>query len=170
MLVATPAGQPLYESLGFRIVEPTLRAVSPGPIAAQSPMGCREMFEADLPLAFALDAAALGADRGHFLREFWKQVTRAAILHDGSGFAWCTAQHTGPVIAPGTEQAEQLVSFLATMQEIVIDVPGRQLKFLDLLTQAGFRVIGERPLMLLNADQLPGQRNTVFGLAALAYG
>jgi len=171
MLVATPAGQPLYERLGFRAIEPTFRFVkSEGSLSLPDPIGCREMTTADLPLAYASDAAAYGADRSRLLLERWKQVKHAAILIDGSGFAWGTSQNVGPVIAPGVEEAAQLISFLAARQTITVDVPERQSEFIRLLTHAGLNSIGMRPLMLLNASVLPGQRDCIFGLATLAYG
>jgi GNAT superfamily N-acetyltransferase len=170
MLVATPAGQPLYEQLGFKIIEPTYRFVGDRPIPLESTGACRAMTEADLPHACALDAVAYGADRSHLLRERWKHVTSAAILEDGSGFAWCSERNTGPVIAPTPELAAQLISFLSANEQIVIDVPERQSEFMEWLTQAGLQSIGKRPLMLLNADELPGRRNSIFGLTALAYG
>lgn len=170
MLVATAAGQPLYEDLGFRIVEPTFRLVSVGPVTPSSPLACRTMTDADLPVALALDASAYGADRSHLLRERWKHVTQAAILHDGSGFAWSTTRNAGPVIATTSESAAQLVSFLAASQSILIDIPERQAQWMDRLTQAGWRKTDSRPLMLLHASELPGRRDCVFGLTTLAYG
>jgi len=170
MLVATPAGQPLYESLGFRIVEPTFRLISEGPISLPQPVDCRPMTAADLSLAFTLDAIAYGADRSHLLRERWKQSGHAAILTDGSGFACATPDGLGPIIAASAAGAAQLIAFLAVRQRVVVDVPERQAEFLRLLTQAGLRFIGTRPLMLLNASELPGKRESVFALASLAYG
>jgi predicted GNAT family N-acyltransferase len=170
MLVATPAGQPLYEQLGFKIIEATYRFVGHGPMLLENTGPCRAMTEADLPLAYALDAAAYGAGRSHLLRECWKHVTGAAILDDGSGFAWSSERNTGPVIAHDPKQAAQLISFLSASDQIVIDVPARQSEFMEWLTQAGLQSIGQRPLMLLNAAELPGRRECVFGLASLAYG
>ena len=168
MLVATPDGEPLYTSLGFRIVEAVHRFIGTGAVSVGN--GCRAMTEAELPLACALDAAAYGADRSRLLRERWKRVTRGAVLSDGSGFAWCTERNTGPVIAPRWEQAAELISFLCAANQVVIDVPEGQTELLDWLRRAGLRPLGSRPLMLLNAEELPGRRSAVFGLASLAYG
>ncbi len=170
MLVATPDGQPLYERLGFRVIEPTHRLVGDGPVGLPEPRGCRPMTAADLPLALKLDAAAYAADRGHLLQQRWKQVCHAAMLADGSGFAWSTPRNIGPLIAPTARRAAELIAFLAAGRPITVDVPAGQAEFIGLLTEAGLRSTGARPLMLLNASSLPGRRDAIFGLASLAYG
>ena len=59
MLVATPAGQPLYASLGFQIVEQSI-ALSLAADWSHRPgrVDCRSMPVDDVPIAAALDAAA----------------------------------------------------------------------------------------------------------------
>jgi ribosomal protein S18 acetylase RimI-like enzyme len=70
-LDATAAGAPLYERLGFRKVQPSLRyagTLAGGGIDEDAMHGVRPMTEADMDRVCALDRLWWGADRGWFLR------------------------------------------------------------------------------------------------------
>jgi len=175
MLVATPFGQPLYESMEFQTVEQIVRLVAPHGASLPAAGAVERMTAADLPRAFELDRTVYTADRSRVLRRRWAQVEGGVILPDGTGFAWKTVQRgglaIGPVIAPNPDDAARMVGHLTTgfPGRIKIEVPERHDALMEELTSAGFVVDSTRPLMLKNAETLPGRRELLFGLASLGY-
>jgi len=175
MLVATPFGQPLYESLGFKIAEQIVRLIAaqgtPLPIRGK----IKAMTNADLPRVFELDRAIYQADRSQVLRPRWAQAEGGAMLSDGSGYAWKIPQRgglvLGPVVATSSQDAARLVAHLTAgfPGRIKIEVPERHTELMRILTGAGFVVDSSRPLMLRNVEKLPGRREMLFGLASLGF-
>ena len=176
MLVATPYGQPLYESMGFQTVEQIVRLVAPQGASLPTAGAVEAMTEADLPLAWKLDRMAYAVERSQVLRRRWAQVEGGVMLADGTGFAWKTVQRgglaIGPVIAPNPDAAARMVGHLTAgfPGRIKIEVPERHAAFMEKLTGAGFVIDSTRPLMLKNAQTLPGRRELLFGLASLGFG
>jgi Acetyltransferase (GNAT) domain len=176
MLVATPYGQPLYESIGFETVEQIVRLVAPHGASLPTAGATEVMTEADLPLAWKLDRMVYSVDRSHVLRRRWAQVEGGVMLPDGTGFAWKTVQRgglvIGPVIALNSDDAARMVGHLTAHfpGRIKIEVPERHAAFMEKLTSAGFVIDSTRPLMLKNAETLPGRRELLFGLASLGFG
>jgi GNAT superfamily N-acetyltransferase len=114
VLVATDAGRPLYERLGFdvqthyRIVETP--GLGPGgvtdPVAATRRI--RPFRSSDRASMLALDAAATGEDRGHLLDSLAAPETTRCLVHsDGSlgGFVVRAPWGGGATIAPDPEDA-----------------------------------------------------------------
>ena len=133
-LTATPDGEPLYRSLGFkpfaRIVQRqgTLTAV---PEAAA---GVVDATGGDGSAIAGLDAAAFGEDRSALLRAL-KQAGRFAVIRAGGaveGFA-CMRRFgrgslIGPVVAKSTQAAQDLIAHLAAGREgtfVRIDITAR---------------------------------------------
>jgi hypothetical protein len=175
MLVSTPDGLPLYESLGFRPVEAMQNLVAPA--GARLAAGdCRTIHASDLPAVLALDRTAFGAGRRAVLENRWKQAAGGALLPDAAGFAWKVFQRDrliiGPVIAPDEAGALQLIGNLVAGHAgtIRMDVPARHAGLIARLVAAGFERRALRPLMLKNADSLPGDRSRLFAAATLASG
>ena len=175
MLVSTPFGQPLYESLGFKIAEQIVRLIAVEGSTLPITGSIRSMTDADLPRALDLDRAIYQADRSQVLRHRWKQTAGGAMLADGSGYAWKIPQRgglvLGPVVATSPQDAASLVAHLTTgfPGRIKIEVPERHAELITILTGAGFVVDSARPLMLKNVEQLPGRRELLFGLASLGF-
>lgn len=175
MLVATPFGQPLYESLGFEIAERILRLIAVEGTSLPATGAIQPMTEADLPRVLELDRAIYQADRSQVLRHRWKQAEGGVMLADGSGYAWKIPQRgglvLGPVVANTPQDAASLVAHLTAgfPGRIKIEVPERHTELMTMLTSAGFVVDSARPLMLKNVNQLPGRRELLFGLASLGF-
>ncbi len=175
MLVATPFGQPLYESLGFKVAEQIVRLIAVEGTSLPVTGAIQPMTEANLPRVLELDRAIYQADRSQVLRHRWKQTEGAVMLSDGSGYAWKIPQRgglvLGPVVATTPQDAASLVAHLTTgfPGRIKIEVPERHTGLMSMLTRAGFVVDSARPLMLKNVAQLPGRRELLFGLASLGF-
>ena len=175
MLVATPYGQPLYESLGFKIAEQIVRLIAAEGTSLPVTGAVNRMTDTDLPRVFELDRAIYQADRSQVLRHRWAQVQGGVMLADGSGYAWKIPQRgglvLGPVVATSPQDATSLVAHLTAgfPGRIKIEVPERHTELITMLTGAGFVVDSSRPLMLKNVEILPGRREMLFGLASLGF-
>jgi predicted N-acetyltransferase YhbS len=85
VLVATAAGQPLYERLGFRIQTEYRIVEAPGLGGGGTAPRVRAFRDTDLTAILELDAAATGEDRAHVLTEFAApDTTRCVVREDGS--------------------------------------------------------------------------------------
>ena len=175
MLVATPFGQPLYESLGYKIAEQIVRLVAAEGTSLPITGAIRPMNDADLSRVLELDRAIYQADRSQVLRHRWVQAVGGVMLADGSGYAWKIPQRgglvLGPVVATNPQDAGNLVAHLTAdfPGRIKIEVPERHTELMSTLTGAGFVIDSSRPLMLKNVEQLPGRREMLFGLASLGF-
>jgi len=112
VLVATEAGRPLYEGIGFevqtwyRILEAP--GLDDGPIDPR----IRPYRASDLAALRALDAAATGEDRGHLLAAFATAASTRVLEHtDGTlgGFVVRAPWGGGATIAPLREDAEAIL-------------------------------------------------------------
>lgn len=175
MLVATPYGQPLYESLGFKISEQIVRLIATEGVSLPVTGAVNRMTDTDLTRVFELDRAIYRADRSQVLRHRWAQVEGGVMLADGSGYAWKIPQRgglvLGPVVATSPQDAVSLVAHLTAgfPGRIKIEVPDRHAELITMLTGAGFVVDSSRPLMLKNVEICPGRREMLFGLASLGF-
>ena len=139
-LHATPAGQPLYEKLGFRAVgtldqhqgaafQPPLVSLPPGE-------RLRPLGSSDTPQLIELASRACGLDRGDVLPALLESADGIALDHDGEllGFAlfrrFGRGFAIGPVVAPDapdSSRAKALISHWLALNEGVfvrIDTPG----------------------------------------------
>lgn len=195
-LIATPAGQPVYEALGFQIVEHVHRYELEFPIvpqAAQSASLVSSLQPEVLPNLVALDAAACGGNRRATYQGLFKMDPSGVVARDEAGalqgFAIAVRGAgrllVGPVVADGVDTALQLVQVLveqlqtseldahdAQLKQVVIrlDVPSRQVAFARGLQQFGFQATRVSPLMTKGGRELPGQRERLFALVDPALG
>jgi predicted N-acetyltransferase YhbS len=109
VLVATEAGQPLYERLGFRIQTNYRIVEMPGlGGGGTGAPRVRPYRESDLPALIELDAAATGEDRAHVLTDFAAPGTTQCVERDdGSlgGFVIRAPWGGGATIAPDPADA-----------------------------------------------------------------
>ncbi|ABC94238.1 putative acetyltransferase protein (plasmid) [Rhizobium etli CFN 42] len=113
-LVATTAGLPLYQKLGFHETGTVLQHQGlAGDIPA--PAGTEAATADDLPAIMALDRLAFGADREGLLAYLTKAGEFAVIRRHGgvSGFAclrpFGRGEVIGPVVAADIEEARKLI-------------------------------------------------------------
>lgn len=112
ILVATDAGRPLYEQLGFEVQANYRILEAPGLDGEPADPRVRAYGDADLPAITALDAEATGEDRGHLLRAFASpETTRCIERSDGAvgGFVLRASWGGGATIVPDPDDAIALL-------------------------------------------------------------
>lgn len=147
-LDATPAGQAVYERMGFGPVSALTRwrGLGGGRVESTFP----QLAAPDLGSLGELDAAAFGADRSQVLADLLRRRSPVA-LRAPAGDAYLlsragrAATHVGPVVARETETAVSLLerALAAISGPVVIDVPDLQSELVELLRRRGFEP--ERP-------------------------
>jgi GNAT superfamily N-acetyltransferase len=167
-LDATPAGQPVYERMGFRPVQALTRWRGQGEASAEP---LREVGHVD-EIA-ELDRLAFGADRSAVLADLLgRREARSWRDPGGAGYVLTrpgrTATYIGPSVARATDTALRLIeSALAGISgPAAIDVPDREEEIGALLTDRGFQ--RERPFtrMALERDSVFGEPALVRAIAA----
>lgn len=189
-LLATSLGRPLYERLGFRAVDSSVRyigpftpeqpgAASPGPAVLPAPRPLiRPAAGGDLPGLAALDRLAFGADRSRLLARLPEAPGRLDVAvppagGEVSGFAasWLSPETLtiGPIVADGLATATALVTGLADGSELPLrlEVPGRHPGLADWAAARGLTVRSESTLMV-RGGELPGAREQLFGPVNMA--
>lgn len=182
LLYATTMGQPLYERLGFVVVEAlvkhtalrtALHLPSPG-------RGVRQLQHDDVDAVSALDAEAYGVPRPAVLRAILAVASSAVVIETsdritGYAIAWPGWDTTtvGPVVAASDEDAASLVAYLAALEPghpLRVDVPHPRSHLRALLRSWGFVEVQTFPAMLLGARTLPGDRDRLFAISSLSLG
>ena len=112
VLVATEAGRPLYERLGFEVQTWYRMLQIDGLDGAAADPRVRPFRAEDLDPMAALDSAATGEDRAHLLRAFAApDTTRVLDCADGTlgGFVVRAPWGGGATIAPRIQDAEAIL-------------------------------------------------------------
>jgi GNAT superfamily N-acetyltransferase len=173
-LIATDYGRPLYERLGFRAVDESVRYI--GPLTADPPEEkVREAEAADLAGIAELDRRSFGADRGALLAALPRAADRFVVSDGpaGPGFAAAFGSPDtltiGPVVASELDVATGLIAALAAGADrpVRLDVPGRQPGLARWAGEHGLTVRRQSTYMVLGGD-LPGAREHVFTPANMA--
>jgi GNAT superfamily N-acetyltransferase len=176
-LDATPAGQPVYDRLGFRSEWTLARWQHPGLMVAQ-PAGAqlRPWRASDARLIASLDAAAFGVSRENLARALALQSRFALVLETapgcvaGYGFVrpGARANYLGPIVAASDEVGLLLVqALLANIagEPAFWDIPDANAAAVGWARQHGF--IHQRMLtrMYLGENAAPGDPRLQFALA-----
>ncbi len=183
-LDATPAGQPLYEKLGF-VAESTLqRWQRIGEGAAFSPPGptegVRDLRPADWPLVEALDTRSFGLARPRLIESLALRARKILVWPENGPVAgWgllrpgALAGYLGPVACSNNEGAYAIVSALlaeAGPLPVFWDIPDRNLEAQSAARRLGFAA--QRPLtrMRLGVDPISSPLEVPFAIADLSVG
>lgn len=151
-LDATPAGQPVYQKLGFVAEFGLLRMTGDDLVSLSTqaePAGLRQMQSADLLEVVSLDASVMGTGRPDLIQRLFQEnpefsytvrntdgLAGAALVRRGTRF-----NHIGPVQATSVTDAKTLISTLVDQlrgESIVLDVVASQQELVDWLLAAGF--------------------------------
>ena len=185
-LDATPAGQPLYEKLGF-VSEWTLtrhqRAAQDGrgPAApAVAPSTTREPADADWDAVEQIDAAAFGAPRSRLLRSLARHSVKALVWPAGQPAAgWgllragANADYLGPVTCPRPEGGMSLVTELLRetgTRPVIWDVPDGNEAARAAAQRLGFAPMRSLTRMYLGPDAARSSPLAQFAIADPAVG
>lgn len=119
-LCATPAGQPLYEKLGFvaigTIVQHQGTMQQTAPIALAAGERTRPVAAGDLQALAALATRALGMPRGEVMAQLLNVAEGVLIEKNGEVVGFSTIRRfgrghvIGPVVAPDAERAKALIA------------------------------------------------------------
>jgi GNAT superfamily N-acetyltransferase len=173
-LYATPFGRPLYERLGFRSVGELTTAI--GRFTGGPAGGSRHAVPGDGGAILALDAAALGADRGPLFAAYLGLAEQVRVVErDGAlrGYAVATAgaDHVvvGPVVAQDVEVARTLIADVASATDapVRLDLDHR---LRDWAGERGVVPADEVALMVHGDRELPGAREQLMLPMTLALG
>ncbi|MFT4415787.1 GNAT family N-acetyltransferase [Fredinandcohnia humi] len=184
MLIATEKGKPLYEKMGFRIVDcvhkylcDTYTPVTP---FTYSDVTIEDFCESDFPDILHIDSAAFGGTRSKFLQNRINQSKQCLVVKDneaniiGYGISIIGPINlvVGPIVAPDSKTAAFILDRLAFRHQgkVRIDVPSGNEEFMLFLEESGFEKVSTPPIMMINSNSMPPRNNTLFGIAAQIFG
>ena len=169
LLLATDAGRPVYERIGFvtgeRYGSFAWPAGSPAAGASDEGVAIRAMQAADFPVAYALDHAATGEDRRGFIEAFassgWVATRGAEIV----GFHVACPWGGGPTIARDAAAGLALLRLAAAVRRTPrsLGLPETNKAAVQLLNQLG--VTAERHITRMWLGAPPAWRaDMIFGV------
>jgi predicted N-acetyltransferase YhbS len=183
-LDATPAGQPLYEKLGFKseylihrmtipsmaISEPFLSGITPKPVLIS-----------DIPEVAALDTSVFGAERTSLITSLFNEnpenswcikrigiITAFALGRQGRNY-----HQIGPVFANSLIEAVILISqtlLKLAGKPVVVDVPAEKVELVNWLNSIGFVRQRDFVRMYLNENLCPGKPENQFLICGPEFG
>jgi GNAT superfamily N-acetyltransferase len=184
MLVSTAEGLRLYTSLGFKTVAHIHKLISKGSLQWSSEPACRgciaNLSDTDLMDVVLLDERVMGANRSRFLTSRFPLLHSGVALRseDGVLYGYGMAVRRQDLLIIGPLVAPEHVSALAMIRQLTdgwdgsvrIDVPSHQAILLDSLVRLGMHEEERPPILMLNGHSLPGQRESLYAIAAQAFG
>lgn len=184
MLIATEEGRPLYEKLGFVVVDSVNKFIChsfhSSKLELSSGFKLEDYSEEYFDDLIKLDGGAVGDTREKFLRERIKQSNQCLVAKNKSGNVIGYGLSIrgpinliiGPIVAPTTELALCLLQTLAFKHEgnLRIDVPSGKDKFMTVIEDMGFKQVANPPIMVKNTADIPFRNQTLFSIASQAFG
>lgn len=184
MLVATAAGKMLYEVMGFQTVGTLHKMIGEryevaGDLSVPNGYEILPLREEHLPEVIRLDQDAVGGDRTHFLKWRVGQAVEGLVIEQagkvvgyGLSVEGPVFRIIGPIVAPSTELAAVLVDHLARNHDgaVRIDVPSQHESLVARLASCGFGHVATPPVMMLRGDRLPRSNQSLYSVAAQAFG
>ncbi|QWG29792.1 N-acetyltransferase [Bacillus mycoides] len=172
-LIATKAGEPLYESYGFQSITTIHRFEKQATYKNATFVPIKQIQQTDVHSLISLDQTATGAYRSKLFSSLLSRATYSfKIERDNQidAFALCIQKGDvlciTPLISKKEKDAIQLLEMICKSWSgtIRIDVPHSQFIFRQFLQTADFQETLLSPLMIKNGNQLPGNRNMLFAM------
>ena len=179
LLDASPAGQPLYERLGFVAYEKVEIFQRAGALPdCACPSRVKPIAGSDLDLITAPDTRAFGADRSRVLRLLLDAYPdRAFFLPDASGqingYLFTHGNRIGPWVMQNGDDAEELLQAALSLPftgPISVTVPGTNIQAISLLQRYGFEKIRVNRHMARGHGAPVGQRGKIYSQTSLSLG
>lgn len=177
-LDATPAGQILYEKLGFRAEWELARWMRPGDDATEATEHASFPTREDWRVMMQLDHDGFGIDRGAFLELLGKTSLQIAVHRTESDFGFgflrpgIRADYLGPILAENEKAGREIVDQLLShsRRPLFWDIPKPCAAAEIYARQLGF--ILQRPLMrmYLGNNSSPGHPEYLWGISDPATG
>lgn len=183
-LDATPAGQPVYQKLGF-IEERVLYRMTSTPFKSIDKMGYNPEPEAIQPNEFdeiiKFDKDIFGVERTDLLKNSLRNYPLKAfrIKRDGKISGYILGRdgirynYMGPVFAFTTSDAEALISSALkslTGKDVALDVPEDKKELIEWLESIGFVIQRQFTRMYLNQNPFPGRIENQYLIIGPEYG
>lgn len=183
-LDATPAGEPVYEPLGFRgvfglqrFVAPRVRRLAP----RRRELAVRPLVTSvDLDAVATLDGRVFGAERRQLLSYLRRVQPERALIAEARGklvgFVFArpgrSTLHIGPLCADGPNTAKALLTQAlgGYDQPVSTDVPDEQNEFAGFLRELGFEPARPFTRMVLDDELEPGETERCFAIAGPEFG
>jgi ribosomal protein S18 acetylase RimI-like enzyme len=178
-LDASPAGQPLYEKLGFvPLDEVYVFQRQAGRLDVQRPKGIELITHQHLDLIAASDTQAYGADRSRLLCALLKLYPERAFLTQDAqkqvtGYLIAQTKRIGPWIMIESNDAEQLLLAALSLPftgKVSVITPANNTDAVSLLKRYGFEIVRVNRHMAYGPGTFNGQREKVYGQTSLSFG
>ncbi|MDF1790279.1 MAG: GNAT family N-acetyltransferase [Thalassobaculaceae bacterium] len=176
-LLATEAGKPLYDTLGFVAVGACRQYQGIYAGEPEDDAGIRAARSEDLATITALDTTAFGAGRAATLRVLMA-AGRTAVLEDGAGVAGYAIERdfgrgtvVGPIVATHDADAIRLFKALARPGFVRVDTPVGSDRFPAHLVAQGLAAAGADSLVMVRGTwPAPAAGARIFALSSHALG
>ena len=178
-LDASPAGQPLYEKLGFVPLEEVyVFQQQAGRLDCPHPRGIHLITPQSLDPVTASDTLAFGADRSRLLRALLEAYPLRAFQtmnEQGqvSGYLIAQAKRIGPWIMNESSDAERLLLAALSLPfdgNVSVITPANNDDAVSLLKRYGFQIARVNRHMAYGRGVTNGQREKVYGQTSLSFG
>ena len=176
-LLATEAGKPLYDKLGFTTIGACRQYQGTYEGRPQADADIRPATPDDMPAILALDRTTFGAGRTETLQAL-REIGRIAVIDDGAGISGYAVERTfgrgtvvGPVVAGSEEDAIRLFQALALPGFVRVDAPTGFDTFAGFIESQGLAAVGaDSPVMVRGSWPEPSGDARLFALSSHALG
>ena len=183
-LDATPAGQPVYEKIGFNNEYVIHRMVKSSELnygSVEGKIKPESIQPSDIAEISLLDFTVFGGERSYLLSSLYKDSPDKAfcLRYEGRINAFSLGRkgrnffQIGPVVAPGPAEAKKVIAFaLAKLsgEKIVVDVPDDKAELIKWLESIGFTRLRQFTRMFLRENPYPGRVENNYLICGPEYG
>ncbi|MDX8342252.1 GNAT family N-acetyltransferase [Rossellomorea sp. YZS02] len=183
MLISTEDGKPLYEKMGFQMVDHVHKYICDtysSPNCLCETITVEQFKESDLHKIIKLDEAAFGDQRSNFLKNRINQSEECVVAKDNIGnivgFGLSIGGPInliiGPIVASDAQVASMILDKLAIgyQGKLRIDIPSGNEAFLKAVEKSGFINVSNPPIMMFHSTNMPERNGELFGIAAQVFG